>query len=77
MALGIRQEVFLSLAEQEWPCTQEHVPEMMEFDLQEEAVHSTIASALCSLASSVLREASCRVMKVLKQHSGGVPVART
>lgn len=58
-------------------CTQEDIPEMTEFDFQEEATNNTTASALCSLASFVLREASCHVMKILRQHYGGVRVART
>lgn len=58
-------------------CTQEDSPETMEFDFQEEAINNSIASALCSLTSLVLREASCHVMKILKQHYGWVHVART
>lgn len=58
-------------------CTQEDIPEMMEFDSQEEAIDNTIASTLCSPASFVLKEASCHVMKILGQHYEGVRVARS
>lgn len=59
--------------------TQEGIPEMMGFDLQGEARNDTIASVLCSLASFVQREASCHIIKILKQHcrGWGIHVART